>query len=231
MTSPMPTTSTLTPLSQPASRSDQVAGSIRLAILEGRIQPGDTLVERRLAEQLGVSKTPVREALIGLASSGLVTLSPNRGVSVRRLALGDLRQIYQMRVLLEPWAVRRSTEEPPADGWAEARGQLEEARSLLDADHDRSHAKLSLANRRFHRSLYAGCGNDLVIRQLEGLSDLTALGVVSLLWERSPTWVEEFAEHEEILRAAESGKGAAAERMARQHIERSLGRLDLPDGS
>src|SRR5690606_2013293 len=112
------TTSTLTPLTQPASRSDQVAGSIRLAILEGRIKPGDTLVERRLADQLGVSKTPVREALIGLVSSGLVTLSPNRGVSVRRLALGDLRQIYQMRVLLEPWAVRRSTEAPPADGWA-----------------------------------------------------------------------------------------------------------------
>jgi DNA-binding GntR family transcriptional regulator len=214
----------LRPLSRSATRADLVADSIRAAILSGRLKPGESLVERRLAEQLGVSKTPVREALIGLASVGLVVVNPNRGVSVRRLGAGDLRQVHEVRVLLEPWAVSRTARAgDPALAVRAARAALDDAKGLLDGA-DR--AELSLANRRFHRALYSTCGNDLVTARLDDLQDLTALGAVSVLWERWPTWREEFAEHQEILAAVEAGEASQAEKLVRRHIRGSLSRLD-----
>jgi DNA-binding GntR family transcriptional regulator len=98
----------LQPVARSTTRTDLVTDSIRAAILSGRIRQGETLVERRLAEQLGVSKTPVREALIGLAATGLVIISPNRGVTVRVVGPDDLRKAYEIRLLLEPWAIGRA---------------------------------------------------------------------------------------------------------------------------
>jgi DNA-binding GntR family transcriptional regulator len=212
----------LAPLGRSATRSDLVVESIRLAILSGRLAPGQSLVERRLAELLGVSKTPVREALISLASTGLVTVHPNRGVVVRQLDVDDLARIYEVRLLLEPWAVARTASAPPPEALAEARAALARARTLLAAS---DHSELSLANRRFHQALYAACGNEIVVRQLDDLQHLTALGIVSLLWERWPTWEEEFAEHEQLLAVVEKGDVPEAERLARTHVERSLSRL------
>ena len=85
---------------------------------------------------------------------------------------------------------------------------------------------LSLANRRFHRELYAGCGNEIVVRQLDSLQELAALGAVSIIWEQSPTWRAEYDEHAEILAAAEAGEAETAERLLRKHIRQSLRRLE-----
>jgi DNA-binding GntR family transcriptional regulator len=209
----------LRPVARSTTRTDLVADSIRTAILSGRIKPGETLVERRLAEQLGVSKTPVREALIGLASTGLVVISPNRGVSVRELDAADLRKAQELRLLLEPWAVANSTRLGRPDTTEAAREALQEAGELLSGDDPTA---LSLANRRFHRALYSGCDNELVTGQLDNLQDLTALGTVTVLWRHWPTWREEFAEHENILAAVEAGDTTLAERLTRTHIKRSV---------
>lgn len=210
----------LSPVAKSTTRTDLVADAIRTAILSGRIAQGETLVERRLAERLGVSKTPVREALIGLAATGLVVIGPNRGVTVRVVGRADLRKAYEVRLLLEPWAIGRTAAAGHAtDG---ARAALAEARALLAGTDT---AALSLANRRFHRELYARCGNELVVAQLDTLQDLAALGSVTVLWRDRPTWPEEHEEHEAILAAAEAGDAALAERLTRRHIERSVARL------
>ncbi|GAA3800324.1 GntR family transcriptional regulator [Sphaerisporangium flaviroseum] len=212
----------LRPVARSTTRTDLVSDSIRAAILSGGIKPGETLVERRLAEQLGVSKTPVREALIGLASTGLVVISPNRGVSVRVLGVADLRKAQEVRLLLEPWAVAGSTRLGRPETVEDARVALEEARELLSGEDPTA---LSLANRRFHRALYSACGNELVTTQLDNLQDLTALGTVTVLWRHWPTWREEFAEHENILAAVEAGNASLAERLTRAHVKRSVTHL------
>lgn len=199
-----------------------MAESVRDAILSGELGPGETLVERRLSELLGVSKTPVREALIGLAHTGLVTVAPNRGITVRRLAVQDLRQVYEVRMLLEPWAVQAAARAGIAEATRSAQEALNEAAGLLDS---RDRARLSVVNRRFHRALYSRCGNDLVVAQLDGLQDLTALGVASLLWDRWPTWREEFVEHAEILAAVSAGDEAKAEDLLRKHIQQCVDKL------
>ncbi|MDI2028565.1 GntR family transcriptional regulator [Saccharopolyspora sp. TS4A08] len=218
----------LRPLSGPASRTDLVADSIRTAILAGELRPGETLVERRLSELLGVSKTPVREALIGMAHTGLVTVVPNKGITVRTLSLEDVRKVYEVRRLLEPWAARMTTTAGAADVVHRAQDALNEAAGLLSAGNNHD---LSMANRRFHRALYAGCGNALVIDQLDDLQDLTALGVVNLLWDRWPTWREEFVEHAEILAAVNDGNADEAERLVSEHIQRSLTNLEAAEKS
>jgi DNA-binding GntR family transcriptional regulator len=212
----------LRPLTGPTSRTDLVAKSVRDAILSGELEPGETLVERRLSELLGVSKTPVREALIGLAHSGLVTVAPNRGITVRRLTPEDLYEVYEVRLLLEPWAVRTSAHNRDPEVLADAQDALNEAAGLLGSD-DR--ARLSVVNRRFHRALYSRCDNELVVAQLDGLRDLTALGTVHLLWDRWPTWRDEFVEHAEILSAVSNGDESKAENLLREHIQESLTKL------
>ncbi|RCG20217.1 GntR family transcriptional regulator [Sphaerisporangium album] len=218
----------LRPVARSTTRTDLVADSIRAAILSGRIKPGETLVERRLAEQLGVSKTPVREALISLASTGLVVISPNRGVSVRVLDAADLRKANEVRLLLEPWAVAASTRLANPATVREAREALAEAGGLLSGDDPTA---LSLANRRFHHALYHACDNELVTAQLDDLQNLAALGTVTVLWRHWPTWREEFTEHENILAAVERGDAPLAERLTRAHIKRSVTHLSRTPAS
>jgi DNA-binding GntR family transcriptional regulator len=212
----------LAPVPRSTTTQDLVADAIRSAILSGRLKPGETLVERRLAEQLGVSKTPVREALIALSTAGLVQVTPGRGTVVRSVDAEDVRQAYEVRALLEPWAVARTARRAAADAAVEAHAALAEAaRHRSGSDH----VRLSLANRRFHRALYAGCGNAMVVAQLDALQELAALGAVALIWTRSPSWQEEHADHAEILNAVEAGAAERAERLTRKHIRQSMQRL------
>jgi DNA-binding GntR family transcriptional regulator len=211
----------LPPLGRSTTRSDLVAASIKSAILSGRLRPDELLVERRLADLLGVSKTPVREALIALTSSGLLTPTRNRGVAVRRLRTEDVQQVYEMRLLVEPWAAGQVAATGTFDP-AEAHRALEDAARFVEAD---DHPALSLANRRFHRGIYSTCANELVIRTLDDLQDLTALGTVSLLWEQWPTWRAELEEHRAILAAVQERRAADVEELMRGHIQRSITRL------
>src|SRR5579875_2336664 len=94
------------------SRTAAVLGAIKHAILAGELRPGQSLVEADLAEALGVSKTPVREALKTLAGAGLVTMSPYKGAAVRAVDDDLALSVYDLRLLLEPEAVRRAVTGP-----------------------------------------------------------------------------------------------------------------------
>ncbi|MFJ5989010.1 GntR family transcriptional regulator [Lentzea sp. NPDC092896] len=203
----------------PASRTDFVLESIKEAILYGKLKPGQALVETDLAATLNVSKTPVREALKTLAGSGLVVMSPYKGATVRTVDAEMASSVYDVRMLMEPEALRRSVL---------AGADFAEARSALDDTSDL--ARRSLANRRFHRALYAGCGNPLMVEILDGLRDQAALITVAG-WGISPTWDAEDAEHRAILVAAEEGFGDAAADLLRRHIQTFADRVveELPD--
>jgi DNA-binding GntR family transcriptional regulator len=92
----------------PLVRNASVAATevIREAILDGRLEPGRRLKEEELARELGISRTPVREALLILQAEGLVHATPNRGAAVRVHDADDLRDLYQLRALLEGYAAR-----------------------------------------------------------------------------------------------------------------------------
>ena len=81
---------------------------IRDAIVDGRLEPGRRLKEEELARELGISRTPVREALLVLQTEGLLDVAPNRGATVRAYAAEDLDDLYQLRAVLEGFAARRA---------------------------------------------------------------------------------------------------------------------------
>jgi DNA-binding GntR family transcriptional regulator len=191
------------------SRTQFVLDAIRHAILTGALSPGQALVEAELAAQFGVSKTPVREALKTLAGTGLVVMSQYKGVAVRRVDADMAREVYDVRLLLEPEAVRRAVaREVP----------LQAAEEALDrADRAEDRAERALANREFHRALYLPCGNPLLTRVLDEVRDQAAL-VSAVAWAAQPSWEREAAEHREILRLALDGNADGAARALHDHI-------------
>jgi DNA-binding GntR family transcriptional regulator len=206
-------------LSLPASRTELVLEEIRRAILTRRLLPGQPLVEMELASQLGVSKTPVREALKILSGSGLVTFSPYKGASVRVVDRSLAMAVYDVRLLLEPEAVGRSVRNE--SGFAAAATALESAAVAIESG---DHAELSLLNRTFHQAMYTGCGNPLLISVLDDLRDRAAL--ISVVgWETSPSWEIEWQEHQAILAAATEGEDDKATELTRRHIQGFLDRL------
>ena len=200
------------------SRTVAVLEAIKHAILTGELRPGQALVETDLAEVLGVSKTPVREALKTLAGAGLVTMNPYKGAAVRVVDDELARHVYDARLLLEPEALARAVTR--GHDWRPAHA------ALTRADHALDQAERSLANRDFHRELYAGCGNPLLAKMLDDLRDQTALVSVAawrhepdwLLQGTTPSWEHEAAEHRTVLRAAEDGNAERAAALLRGHI-------------
>jgi DNA-binding GntR family transcriptional regulator len=197
-------------------RTAAVLEAITRAILTGELPPGRSLVETELAAALGVSKTPVREALKTLAGTGLVTMSPYRGATVRAIDDATARQIYDMRLLLEPEAVRRAVAHSSANRGPG--GMLAAAREALErADAAPDQAARSLANREFHRALYLDCGNPLLTGALDNLRDQTALISVAA-WQQAPSWRQEAGEHRGILAAAAGGDAERAAGLLAAHI-------------
>jgi DNA-binding GntR family transcriptional regulator len=198
-----------------------VLATVRQMILTGELAPGQQLVETELAERFGVSKTPVREALKTLAGSGLVTMSQFKGASVRIVDATMAVAVYDLRLVLEPAALARSVR-AGAD-FTKAGEELEKAAKA------RSDAERSMLNRDFHRALYAGCGNPLMVETLDGLRDQAALITVAG-WGITASWRDEAAEHAAILDAAQKADAEQAADLLRQHILSFIDRVfaDLP---
>ncbi|WP_340681506.1 GntR family transcriptional regulator [Amycolatopsis coloradensis] len=207
--------------SLPASRTEVVLEEIRRGILTRELKPGQPLVEAELAARLGVSKTPVREALKVLSNTGLVTFSPYKGASVCVVDAELAKSVYDVRMVLEPEAVRRSVERRSPELFEDAAEALKEASAAISA---KDQAALSLLNRRFHRALYSGCGNPLMVSMLDDLKDRAAL--ISVVgWAANPSWRGEWAEHKAVLAAAKKGDADGAAGLLRAHIGDFLDRI------
>jgi DNA-binding GntR family transcriptional regulator len=141
---------------------------LRRAILSGDLPGGARLVQYEIAEELGVSTTPVREALRNLTSEGLVDFDPHRGGVVRSLSFEELTEILELRVLLEPHSIRRAAECIDEETISE----LERVCELLDREEDV--ADWVDLNRRFHRLHNGAAGLPRLLALLIPLQDATA---------------------------------------------------------
>ncbi|MEV6041586.1 GntR family transcriptional regulator [Nonomuraea sp. NPDC052116] len=194
-----------------SSRTALVLEALRRGILSGELPAGRALVEVELASRFGVSKTPVREALKTLSGAGLVTIGEYTGVTVRKVDERLTRSVFDARCLIEPAAVRRSVEAGLSDGGRLAREALRKSDEATDE------VTRSLANRDFHRALYADCDNEVLVGVLDQLRDQTALISVNV-WSQRPSWEDEAQEHRQILEAALNGQADEAARLVLQHI-------------
>ncbi|MFC7486116.1 GntR family transcriptional regulator [Knoellia sp. CPCC 206453] len=196
--------------------------AVKVAILANRLPPGTALSVPELARQLGVSRSPVREAVQRLIYDGLATHVPNRGAEVSRVDIDDLRELYVVRELLEGLAARLATENLDVDGLTLLRGILTDHEEVLAAETDiAAHVHLDTL---FHRTLRDLAGNTHLTGALEPIVGRSHFALHSL-WRSADAPRLALDEHCRIVDAMVTGDPALAETAARQHIARLRIRL------
>jgi len=160
------------------SLREQVVDQIRTAIIEGRLKPNDHIVEQALTEQLGVSRTPVREALILLEREGLLVASRNRGCFVRLFTQEDVKSIFSMRTALENFAGELIIERLGSDDHDHLQTTIERQRGFIE---QRDFKNVRSTDMAFHRFIIETSGHPLLIRSW---SELVAQ-IAALLYVRA----------------------------------------------
>jgi DNA-binding GntR family transcriptional regulator len=191
--------------------------ALRDAIIAGQLAPGSRLTEAALCAQYGLSTTPVREALQKLVHRGLAVRHTARGVSVRQLSPQDIRNIYELRLLLEPVALQQSVPNL-SDAELAAIGQtLIQAEVALQA---RDYLLLSGLNDEFHTAIIAGTPNRLLLQWIGELGDQRRLLAVTE-WALRDRASRELQEHLAIHRKMIARKAESAAELLRRHIQGS----------
>ncbi|WP_103347436.1 GntR family transcriptional regulator [Amycolatopsis sp. CA-128772] len=193
-----------------AATRQRVREELRERILTGRLRPGDRLVERELAEDLGVSRVPVREAIRSLEAEGFLVVQSPRRVVVRQLARVDVEELFDVREALEGLAA----------GLAAARAGAAELKRLdrVLADAARATARgdaarITVLNSRFHDEIVAIAGNALLSTMLQPLE-----GRLRWLTSQNEHWAELLDEHRRLFEAIASGDPDRAKASAVEHV-------------
>jgi DNA-binding GntR family transcriptional regulator len=200
----------------PLSRSASAAASevIREAIIDGRLAPGRRLKEEELARELGMSRTPVREALLVLQSEGLVESIPRRGATVRSYAADDLDDMYQLRAVLEGFAARRAATRISADDVA----RLEESCARFDrlrADDDLR--DLVKENLFFHNVVLEAAGSERLGPLVRKVIEIPLVHK-SFYWYSPEQKLISEHYHRQLTRALGVGDAERAEMIMTEHV-------------
>jgi DNA-binding GntR family transcriptional regulator len=194
------------------SRADFVYESLRDAIWDGRIAKGERVREEEVARNLGVSRTPVREALQRLQQRRLLVLGSGRGLVVAELSQHQVVELYAMRQILEGSAARFAAQHATEPEIAILYRLQQELR-----DSDQDAPVLVNLNRRFHRAIYEAAHNQYLIQTLELLLDSFAL-LHSATFRKPNRRQASDEEHRRIVAAIEARDPDQAEASAREHI-------------
>ena len=209
---------TILNLGDAASRSrrtahEYVRDSIRLGILRGSVAPGTRLVQADIARELGVSTTPVREALRDLATEGLIDLDPHRGALVSRFDAEELLEIHGLAKLLEPEAMRLAAEAGDHECLDRASWLVEEMERETDI------GRWVELNRHFHESLIGAVTNRRLLHVLKGLRDAQAPYIGLALRQQDYDLAAANDHHRSIVAAIRAGDGVLAAAIASEHAD------------
>jgi DNA-binding GntR family transcriptional regulator len=196
----------------------QVLDALRAAVITGELPAGTLHSVATLAGQLGVSRTPVREALIKLAQQGMVRFERNRGVRILQTSLHDLEEVFALRLLLEVPATRRAVQ---LLGTATQAATLRELRRVFAAMESAAAAddefRMWEHDRRFHRVLLEASGNGRLAEYVDGLRDMVLRRGVSTA-HQSRTLEVIVEEHRVVLERVLAGDADGAAEAMRVHI-------------
>lgn len=209
---------------QPAlTKTAYVYEELRRRILAGELAGGQIISQEQLAVDLGVSTTPLREALRRLDAEGLVTLDAHRDARVTELNAEEARSLFEVREKLDPLASKLAAQRRTDADIADIKTALRDLEPLSTS----TGFEMLLAHRAFHRSIYTASHNPLLMSLLEGLWDKAdryrQVGLKSKPDSRADQ-ARVRREHIEIAEAVINGDPRAAERTMRNHVRASLGR-------
>lgn len=184
----------------------------RLIMLD--IPPGEPIMEKQLAEEMGVGRTPLREALKRLESDHLVATYPRRGTFASQVDVTELAHVSEVRQALEPLAARRAAE---VKGGETREQLLEVLHELKNMDPNQSQRDLLAYDLSVHRLVYSVTHNEHLSETLIRLDNI-ATRIWAALSDRLPSLLEHIVEHTELIQQIVDGAADEAERTAAQHV-------------
>ena len=202
------------PLLGRQSSPEVIAESLRQAIIDGQLGPGESLRQENLARHYAVSRIPVREALRQLESEGWIVLQRNHGARVSPLSVEEVREIYEIRASLEVTALRLAAPHHTPQSLKRA------AEVLCVSRGERDHSRYAQHNREFHLSLFAPAGRPRLVAMIDALHS-QGERYLRLKLDMPTHKHQSDDEHEEILRALRTGKIESAVQILQPHLLQS----------
>lgn len=197
---------------------DVVFNTLRQAILRGELKPGERLMEIQLANKLGVSRTPIREAIRKLELEGLVLMIPRKGAEVAEITEKNLRDVLEVRKALEELAVQLACDKITEEGIAELKKCAREFKESLDHD---DIAQIAEADVRFHDVIYFATDNQRLIQLLNNLREQMYRYRVEYL-KRKECHEGLLNEHEELIHMIEAHNKEKATEITNRHIDNQV---------
>ena len=194
---------------------DVVFNTLREAILKGELKPGERLMELQLAAKLGVSRTPIREAIRMLEQEGLAVTIPRKGAEVAKMTEKDMEDVLQIREALDELAAKIACEQI-------SEGQLEELVATMHEFEESTKTdnvkKIAEADVKFHDIIYQSTGNPKLVNMLNNLREQMYRYRVEYLKEEQTRNLL-VSEHEELVKAIREGDVQKAQDISFHHLE------------
>ncbi len=196
---------------------EQVHKAILAEIAEGKLRPGERIIQEQIAQELGVSRQPVQQALVLLKNQGVLCDAPGRGLQVTSMDPTFVHQMYDMRAVIEGLAFRKAAEHFTPQAKARGEQLLEAGRDAVRRD---SVSDMIAADMAFHNFIYELADNPLIgpAMETQWVNTQRVMGTV-LLSADKPRDI--WDEHEAMFKLVASGDGARAEQAARKHIQKA----------
>jgi GntR family transcriptional regulator, vanillate catabolism transcriptional regulator len=206
-----------------------VTERIREAILSGELLPGDKLHQDRLAETLGISRTPLRTALTALAQTGLVSYESNRGFYVREFSIEEVAGAFAVRAELEAMACRLAADNMTVEGQATLFDLVAEGDELLAAGAllPENLGAYRRMNVNFHTTVMRLSGNPWITTFVESLHNVPAASDRVIMWRDFRVIERSHDDHRRIAKALSQRQGERAAAIMREHITFALEHLHL----
>ncbi|MET7639399.1 GntR family transcriptional regulator [Streptomyces sp. NPDC005438] len=194
--------------------AERVYAHVKQAVLHREYEGGTLLTEGELAEAVGVSRTPVREALLRLEVEGLIRLYPKKGALVLPVSAREITDVVETRLLVEQYAARKAVPAAPA--------LIERLSELLERQREQAEAgdlaAVAVTDRCFHAEIVRGTGNEILSRLYDQLRDRQLRMGVAVMHAHPDRIAKTIAEHAEILRALRDGDADAAVEAVGRHV-------------
>ena len=197
---------------------DVVFNTLRQAILRGELKPGERLMEIQLANKLGVSRTPIREALRKLELEGLVNMVPRKGAEVADITEKSLRDVLEVRKALEELSVQLAWEKITEE---EIEDLIRVAERFKDTLDDQDVTKIAEADVAFHDVIYTATDNQKLILLLNNLREQMYRYRVEYL-KKEEAYPQLIAEHEELIDNISKRNKEEATRIMCEHIDNQV---------
>ncbi|MCF2667868.1 MULTISPECIES: GntR family transcriptional regulator [Lachnospiraceae] len=197
---------------------DVVFNTLRQAILRGELKPGERLMEIQLANKLGVSRTPIREAIRKLELEGLVLMIPRKGAEVADITEKSLRDVLEVRKALEELAVQLTCDKITKEQIRELEQAAEQFKKTLKSN---DITEIAEADVRFHDIIYLATDNQKLILLLNNLREQMYRYRIEYL-KRADKYSQLLAEHEEIIRRIEKKQKKEAAEIVCKHIDNQV---------